>query len=125
LNPWFFTGLAEGAASFTFSRSGRQIAVYFAVKSPDERLLASVQRFLDGAGKIYLAGNNRMYRVTRREELQRVVAHFDAFPLQGDKLENYGLWREMVGLKQAFRQATNRQALEDLATRLSSRSVSS
>jgi len=121
LDPWFFTGFAESAASFTFSRSGHQTAIYFAIKSADGRLLSAIQEFLSGAGRLYAAGKGQMYRVTRRDELQRVVAHFDAFPLQGHKKDTYRLWREMVMLKQAFRRTSNRQGLDALASQLSHR----
>jgi len=124
LDPWFFTGFAESAASFTFSRSGRQLAVYFAIKSADGRLLRAIQEFLNGAGRLYPVGKGQMYRVTRRTELQDVVAHFDSFPLQGHKRDTYRLWREMVTLKQAFRRTNNRQQLDELARQLSSQLTS-
>src|SRR6266540_3811771 len=32
LNPWYVTGLVEGEGTFTYSRSGSHLALYFAVK---------------------------------------------------------------------------------------------
>jgi hypothetical protein len=136
LDPWYITGFADGEGSFTFSRSGNQIAIYFAIKlvATDEPLLEAVRAFF-GVGKIYRvkarspsqgAGNGgatktaSMYRVTRHDELPRVMAHFDEYPLQGEKRFGYAVWREMVVLKKLFRHGANREMLDDLAIKLSS-----
>lgn len=136
LDPWYVTGFADGEGSFTFSRSGKQIAVYFAVKlvATDEPLLKSLQDFF-GVGKIYsvrarspsqgagMGGATKtasMYRVTRHDELPQVVAHFDRYPLQGEKRFAYAIWREMAVLKTMFRKGADREVLDDLALKLSS-----
>lgn len=112
------TGFADATASFTYSRSGRQLSLYFGIKSTDELLLKRLRSFF-GVGRIYeLKAAARYYRVTHREDLVRVVAHFDEFPLQSSKQQSFEIWREMVQLKAQFRQP-NRAALDGLAARLS------
>lgn len=135
LNPWYVTGLVEGEGTFTYSRSGSHIALYFAVKltRADDALLLSLQSFFGGAGTIYRvrpraptpgAGFTKAatyYRVCRRSELGRIVEHFDAYPLCGSKAASFRIWRLMVLLKQEFPR-TSRDRLDLLATRLSATS---
>ena len=126
------TGFSDGEGSFTYSRSGKQIALYFAIKlsSIDHPLLEDIRAFF-GVGKIYnvkpRASTTRSgatkpasyYRVTHRADLQRVVEHFDQYPLRTSKQRVYEIWRVMVQMKLQFRQ-TDREAMNVLAERLSS-----
>lgn len=122
------TGFADGEGSFTYSRSGKQIALYFAIKlsALDLPLLQDVRGFF-GVGKIYevkaRAPTNRKttyYRVTHRTDLQRVIEHFDQYPLRSSKQHVYEIWRLMVQMKLQFRRA-DRDMLNVLAERLSAR----
>jgi len=135
LDPWYVTGFTEGEGAFTYSRSGRQLALYFAIKltAADRGLLANLQSFFHGAGRIYRVAPRHprsasgwtktaaYYRVCRREDLERIVAHFDRYPLRGAKSASYRIWRQMVVLKRQFRRP-NRAALDALAAQLSSTS---
>jgi len=117
LDPWYVSGLIDGIGSFTFSRSGKQLAVYFAVKLGGASfLLADLQRFFRG-GAIYESAKASYFRVQRREHLTAVVDHFDRFPLRA-KAQVYTVWREMVVAKQAFRKP-DRGRLDQLAAELS------
>ncbi len=134
--PWYVTGFVDGAGSFTYSRSGRQIGLYFAVKltEADRIVLDHLQQFFGGIGNIYKvvprtprAGSGytktvSYFRVTRLEDLKRVVDHFDRYPLQTAKRGSYEIWREMVALKQAFRKP-DRERLNALAAQLSAAST--
>jgi len=134
-DPWYVTGLVEGEGSFTYSRSGTRIALYFAVKlvRADDLLLQALQDFFGGVGTLYRvwpraptprAGFTKSasyYRVCRKEELRRIVAHFDAYPLRGAKAESYRIWRLMVLLKLEFPR-TPRDRLDLLAAKLSAAS---
>jgi hypothetical protein len=117
LDPWYVTGLIDGVGSFTYSRSGKQLAVYFAVKvSSGGEVLGDLKQFF-GAGAIYTTGPSNYFRIQKREELRRVLDHFDRFRLRA-KRAVYEIWREMVIAKQAFRRP-DRERLELLATELS------
>jgi len=131
LDPWFVTGLAEGLGSFTYSRSGRQLALYFGLKMAvqDEELLEEVRGFFGEAGRLYRvarlsprsdeSGASAVYyRINRRDELPFVVEHFDRFPLRSAKAMAYGIWREMVEIKQEFRKP-DRDRLNELVEQLS------
>ncbi len=119
--PWYVTGFTEGAGSFTFSRSGRQLLLVFAVRLPESNrpLLERLQRYFR-AGRIYDAGPGCLFRVNRPRELLRVVEHFDRYPLQGDKRAAYRIWREMVFLRATHHGSRPPKTLLDLAARLSS-----
>jgi hypothetical protein len=122
LDPWYVTGFVEAQGSFTFSRNGRQMALYFGMKLPevDEPVLHAIRDFFGGIGSIYpvQAGASAYYRVCRREQLPVIVDHFDSFPLISCKRAAYEIWREMVLLKQRFRQPP-RDELRQLAEQLS------
>jgi hypothetical protein len=124
LDPHWVTGFADGDASFTYSRSGRQLALYFAVKltAADRPLLEEIQQFFQGSGRIYEVGaaprTAAYYRISRRDELMTVVDHFDAYPLRSTKKQVYDLWRQMVLAKQQFRQP-DRELLDGLAEKIS------
>ena len=130
------TGFVEGEGAFTFSRSGRQLALYFAVKltGADRGILEALQHYFSGAGAIYdvvaraaptpSSGHTKAavyYRICRRDELDRVVEHFDRHPLRGTKAASYAIWRQMVILKRQFRKPP-REELEQLSAQLSAAS---
>jgi LAGLIDADG endonuclease len=135
LDPWYVTGFVEGEGAFTFSRSGRQMALYFAVKltGADRSLLEAIRGYF-GVGSIYRVVGRAAptpssgytkeaayYRVSRRADLERIVEHFDRYPLRGMKARSYAIWRQMVELKREFRKP-QREDLERLAAQLSSAS---
>lgn len=116
LEPAYVTGLIQAAGSFTFSRTSKQLSVIFAVKLPDRALLEDLQAFF-GVGRIYAAGASAYYRVNRREELPRVVAHFEQHPLRSKKREAFEVWKQMVEAKAQFRRP-DRLALSQLTEQL-------
>jgi hypothetical protein len=136
LDPWYVTGFAEGEGTFTFSRNGPSMALYFAIKLTrvDRPILEAIQDYFGGIGTIYdlkarpPAGAGSGYtkaaayfRVSRREHLEVVAYHFDSYPLRGSKASSYAIWREMLILKRAFRKS-DRLELDALAARLSAAS---
>ena len=118
--PWYITGFTESAGSFTFSRSGKQLLLVFAVRLPESNrpLLESLRRFFR-AGRIYRAGPGCYYRINRPTELLRVVDHFDRHPLRGAKQAAYRIWREMVYLRATHHGSRPPKRLHDLARKLS------
>lgn len=128
LDPWYITGLCEGVASFTYSRTGLQsFVLYFAIKlkSQDKKILEGIQDFF-GCGRIYSVkqnngqlGSDIYYRVTKISDLEKVVRHFDQYPLKTKKAKNYQLWREMVFLKKENFGKPSYKQLDDLVKKLS------
>lgn len=122
LDPWYVTGFVEGEGTFTYSRNGRQMQLYFAIKlaEADEPILQAIRDFFGGIGSIYFVRPraSAYYRVCRREQLAVIVDHFDTYPLHGSKAAAYRIWREMVVIKQRFRRPL-RDELQELAAQLS------
>jgi LAGLIDADG DNA endonuclease family protein len=135
LDPWYVTGLVEGEGTFTYNRSPRNLMLVFAVKliRADDQLLITLQRFFGGIGTIYRvrlraatpkAGFTKAasyFRVCRIDQLQRVVEHFDEYPLRGAKAHSFAIWRLMVLLKREFPK-TARNHLLAFAKKLSASS---
>jgi hypothetical protein len=131
LTPWFITGFCAGEAAFTYSRHGQGLGLYFAIKLNDSEreLMGQIQEFF-GVGKIYQvkarlpqkhSGFTKpalYYRVTKIEELERVIEHFDKFPLSGQKQKSYEIWKQMVFEKRRFRRPDNLK-INELALELS------
>jgi hypothetical protein len=133
LEPWYVTGLCEGQGSFTYSKGGDSLSLYFSLKltGEDRALVEAVRSFFGRVGKIYdnraviprsaSAGFTKRaayFRVNRIRELLAIVDHFDRFPLRGTKAASYAIWRRMALLKQAFRRS-DKPTLLGLAAKLS------
>ena len=115
LNPWYITGLCDGEAAFTFSRTGfKSLSLYFAIKltRSDKGYLGTIRDYF-GTGKIYYvkplsakenAGWTKSaayYRVSKLSELEKIINHFDKYPLQSQKVESYRIWRKIFFLKKS------------------------
>jgi hypothetical protein len=127
LDPWYVTGLIEGEGSFTYNRSGKNLIMIFAVKlNPKNRPILEGLLAFFGVGKIYEisgAKTSAFYRVSKQEELEQIIDHFERFPLNGLKRDSYQLWKQMVELKaQSFRKPPT-EALGELSKQLSASTV--
>ncbi|MFH0827100.1 MAG: LAGLIDADG family homing endonuclease [Candidatus Omnitrophota bacterium] len=134
LNPWYITGFADGEAAFTYSRQGGTFALYFAIKQREDnqKIVEEIQRHFDFVGDIYKGRDKKgsfkaehtkpsfYYRVTRINELKRIMEHFDKYPLQSEKKQEvYNVWREMVMHKLENYRKVDYDKLRSLAERLS------
>lgn len=124
LEPNYVTGLAESAASFTYSRTPSGIRLRFTIKLPeaDKALILALQRFF-GVGGVYLgagaaSGKNWQFCVTSKPELRRIADHFDTFPLQGRKAEAYRIWKRIFELTHT-NAASHTAESQELAAKLS------
>lgn len=105
----FITGYSEASASYTYSRVGERYNIYFAIKFSwkDEYLAVAFMDFF-GVGKLYpLYGRGGelksfYYRVNKLDDLNVIVAHYDNYPLLGEKKERYLKWREMYLIKRGI-----------------------
>lgn len=140
LNPWYVTGFCDGEAAFTYSRAGGSFGLYFAVKQREDnrQIVEDIQEFFNYVGVIYkqkeatptsnsgLSKPAAYYRVTKIIELQRIVEHFDKFPLQSQKKqEAYSVWREMVMYKLENYRDIDYDKLRILAEKLSNLNLQS
>lgn len=140
LTPWYVTGFSDGEAAFTYSRAGGTFALYFAVKQREDnrQIIENIREYFDYVGYIYYGKESQggskagvskpyaYYRVTKIEELKRIVEHFDKYPLQSTKkLEAYNIWREMVLHKLENYRNIDYDKLRALAEKLSSLNIQS
>ena len=132
LDPNYVTGFVEAAGSFTYLRSGSDGQVFtlvFGVKLPTEEraMLDDIARYF-GVGRIYdvkaaaPARPSSYFRVSRQEDLEIVVEHFEKYPLRGTKRAAFETWKEMVALKRENFRHPPLDLLTSLAARLSSHS---
>ncbi len=140
LTPWYITGFCDGEAAFTYSRAGGTFGIYFGIKQTENnrQLVEEIQGYFGYVGNIYTqkavapsknSGYTKQaayYRVTRIEELKRIVEHFDQYPLQSKKKnEAYQVWREMVMHKLLNYKKIDYDKLRVLAEKLSSLNMQS
>lgn len=107
LDPWFITGLVDAEGSFMLGffksdtyRMGYQIQAIFkiALRSSDLDLLSQIQKFF-GLGKITKHGEtSSQYTVKSLKDLETIIAHFDNYPLLGQKWADYTLFKSAVQL---------------------------
>lgn len=107
LPAWFITGFADAEGSFmthvraTASRQiGWKVENVFsiALHKKDLALLQDIRKFLSLNGKINLEGDKYKLRVSYKEDLIKIIAHFDNYPLVSQKLGDYLLWKQAVNL---------------------------
>lgn len=106
LDPWYVTGLCEGEASFCVSfnlreRLGVKIetrpSFSLTLNRRDLELIKEVHRFF-GCGGIRFSRADRCYKFEVRsvkDLMEKIVPHFERFPLQGSKKRDFELFREV------------------------------
>jgi len=134
LTPWYVTGFSDGEAAFTYSRAGGSFGLYFAIKQRDDNreIVEEIREYFNYVGRIYYCKEaqptsnsgftkpSAYYRVTKTDELQVILDHFDKFPLQSKKkLEAYKVWRDMVLHKLENYREIDYNKLRALAEKLS------
>lgn len=103
LNPNYVSGFTEGDGCFTVNISSKtkQVIAYYIIElhKREVTLLSSIQKFFGGAGttNLALSRNTARFTISRKSDLiNKVLPHFDAHKLQGNKLKNYLIFREIV-----------------------------
>jgi hypothetical protein len=134
LEPWYVTGFSDGEAAFTYSRAGGSFSIYFSIKQKEDnrQIVEELYNFFGDVGYIYRGkesngtpngGFSKSYayfRVTKSSDLQRIVEHFDKYPLQSKKKhEAYLAWRAMVIYKKDNYRNIDFNHLSELAGKLS------
>ena len=102
LNPNYVSGFTEGDGCFTVNISSKtnQVIAYYIIElhKREVPLLTSIQKFF-GAGSINqaLSRNTGRFYISKKSDLiTKVLPHFDVYRLEGNKLKNYLIFREIV-----------------------------
>lgn len=102
LNPNYISGFSEeGCFSVNISSKTNQIIATYIIElhNRDILLLHKIQKFFKNAGFINssLTRNSARFYISSKSDLiNKVLPHFDAYVLQGNKLKNYLIFREIV-----------------------------
>jgi hypothetical protein len=105
IDPFFVTGLAEAEGSFTLGffksdsyKMGYQIQAIFKITmhKKDNDLLCQIQDYFD-AGSVTKHGETTLqYTVKSLKDLDKIITHFDKYPLLSQKYADYRLFRDGV-----------------------------
>ena len=114
LDPWWFTGFADGEGCFSINiikdckrNTGYQVQPSFSIglHKKDKPLLQQIKTSLK-VGLIFQQGSEAIRLCVQSiKELQAIINHFDKYSLNTDKCTNYKL------LKQAFKHIVAREHL--------------
>ena len=103
LNPNYVSGFTERDGCFYVSISSKtnQVIASYIIElhKRDIPLLSSIQKFFSNAGYINPASNrdSGRFSISRKSDLiNKRLPHFDSYKLQGNKLKNYLIFREIV-----------------------------
>ena len=107
INPWFITGFSDAESSFIVSiyqdknsKLKWRVSPCFSIHihNKDIELLESIRDFL-GVGKVRKnSEKTAIFRVDNIQDLQVIIDHFDKYPLVGDKVSDYLLFKQCYNL---------------------------
>lgn len=134
IDPWYVTGFCDGEAAFTFSRAGGSYCLYFAIRqrADNAQIIEEIYKYFNCAGYLYhakgmaptkssgLTQPSIYYRITKIDEFEVILRHFDKYPLQSvKKRETYNVWRDMVLYKKEHYRDVDYDTLRKFADTLS------
>jgi hypothetical protein len=109
LDPWFVTGFsdAEGCFMITIRENpgcnlGWAVVAAFQISLhvKDKAILNAIEAFFGGIGQNKQGKNKWTFVVSSLKDIQKIVEHFDTYPLITQKYGDYLLFREAVTLIQ-------------------------
>lgn len=108
IDPWFVSGFAEGEGAFTYISGGTPV---FSIRQRHDYtdLVQEIADFF-GVGVVYpcrargKSQANSYYRVHRACDLNRIIQHFNRYPLvSARKQAAYAAWKALVLFKRQGR----------------------
>lgn len=112
LNPWYVTGLTEGEGSFCVSfnfrkklKVGIETRPSFSItlSKRDKELIKALRDFF-GCGGIRFSRSDRCYKFevrSIRDLVEKVIPHFETYPLQGAKKRDFELFKGICKMVKA------------------------
>ena len=107
IDPWFITGLVEAEGCFILGffksnnyKMGYQIQAIFktTIHKKDFNLLCQIKDYL-AVGKITKHGETTLqYTVKSLKDLDKIISHFDQYPLYSQKWADYKLFKDAITL---------------------------
>lgn len=102
LNPFWITGFiaAEGSFHITFPKKAKQIRARFSIglNQRDKFILLKINNFFPVIGSVYVtpSNNSAELKIFKSSNFYILINHFKVYYLQGFKLYNYTVWRDLV-----------------------------
>jgi len=106
IKPWFLTGFADAEGCFMINilkvpqmKIGWRVQPVFQIRlhAKDENLLKEIKAFFEDQGYLTKSNNNSvLYRVFSIEMLEKIINHFDKYPLQTQKRADFELFKSVV-----------------------------
>lgn len=112
LNPWYVTGVVEGEGCFSVSFSmkrrfkvGIETRPSFSISlnKKDVGLLEEIRKFF-ACGGIRYSHTDRTYKFevrSVRDLCERIIPHFEKYPLHGSKKNDYERFKEICRMVRA------------------------
>lgn len=107
LDPWFITGFVESEGSFKIvivedqrMLTGYRVLLIFSIglHVRDKAVLVNIQQTL-GCGKITIHGPQSVQlQVSSKQDIEKIIQHFDNYPLITQKCADYELWKNAFEL---------------------------
>ena len=129
INPWFITGLIDAEGTFNVgifnsltTNIGYRVAARFQITLhvKDLSLLKEMKSFFGDVGNIIIFKNTCSYRIDSLTLLiDKVIPHFDKYPLITQKLADYLLFKEIVLLMKNKEHVTLNGLIKILSLRAS------
>lgn len=106
IDPWFLTGFTDAEGCFMVNvikgsklRAGWRVQPVFQIglHSRDEELLNNIQNYFCGYGFMTkLTKSSIIFRIFSLEQLDKVLEHFEQYPLQSKKHADFCLFKEVI-----------------------------
>lgn len=112
LNPWYITGLVEGEGCFCVSfnlRSSLRVKIEtkpsfsISLNKKDLELLKRIREYFQ-VGGIRFSRSDRAYRYEVKDIKdisERIIPHFESYPLQGAKKEDFEKFKQICQMVRA------------------------
>lgn len=100
-DPNWISGFSDGESSFYIASNANKVRVVFEIHLNERELplVNKIQNYFGGVGKIRLNSNLQSVHYTVYDNydlLNTIVPHFDKYKLEGYKLNNYLIWKEIL-----------------------------
>lgn len=104
LNPDWVSGFTEGDGSFFVNINSDtnhvRPVMSIVLNIREKPLLIKIQQFFEGIGYIYTSSSNNSveWKIGKLSHFNKVILHFNSYPLMGLKSYNFIIWREIISL---------------------------
>lgn len=104
INPWFITGLTDADGTFSIIvRLGKgklYFSGYFEIVGKTNKAtidtFSAIKECFGDVGEIRIRGNTVSYIVIKREDIKRIIKHYDQYPLQTTKRTYYIIFKQSM-----------------------------